>query len=258
MKTNKYEKNMMERHIHIPKQSEWANFIANSAEIDGYLISSNEVIRNRTSPAPRSLALQMTNCCNLAWDFVLSDTSPCPFELSLRICRNLLQGATAEGVCSGGQDSEKFLAGQESLKSCVPNWEKHLDEKTDFSIDEIHSATCSWSGRFKLLDEQMMKYLCRGFSPMPLQTEAAMLAWLAQYQLAYWQPFPDLNGMTGRFVTNAVRLRWSMPIWECDIKPACWRNNLSTYSKFWRKRGHQSVPDASIVPQLDTMTPQVE
>lgn len=243
----------MDRHIHTPNQSEWANFIANSSEIDGYLVSPNEVIRNRTSPAPRQLTLQMTNCCNITWDFVLSQSSPCPLELSLRIARSLLRGATEEGVCSGGEDVEKFISSQQFLKNCVPNVEKRLDKKTDFSIQDLDSAISSWSGRFKPIEEKMMEYLSRGFVPMSLQQEAAMFAWISQYQFAYWQPFPDLNGITGRFVTNAIRLRWSMTLWGCDIKTSSWTDNLEMYSKFWRKKGYQAQPDFSLVPSLDTI-----
>lgn len=246
----------MRRHIHTPKQSEWAKFIANSLEIDGYLITEGEVVRNRTSPTPKPLPMEMTNSCNNAWDFVLSESTPSPFELSLRIGRSLLRGATEEGACSGGQSVEMFLASQESLKSSIADWNKKMDKKTDFSIKDLEYVISSWGAHFSTLDEKMMEYLNRGFVPMHIQNEAAMFSWISQYQFAHWQPFPDANGLTGRFITNSLRLRWGMPLWDCDIKSKAWEDNLLMYVKFWRKKGYHAIPGGDLTPNLDKMSPQ--
>lgn len=240
----------MPRHIHIPKQHEWTIFLANTAEIDNYLVSSNEIVRTRTAPAPRRLALELTNCCNLVWDFVVPEPTPDPLRLAEAIDRRLVDGALQEGVIF---QSDLRIVNDPN----EPRWSRThsdktpLDEKTDFLHSNINEALGVWAARFSELDERMLDFLSRGFVPIDDIKYAGMFAWLTQYQFGFWCPYVGLNGMTGRFLTNSLRLRWGMPLWQSDIKPSAWKENLKMYSKIWMKKGSFSPIDQTVLPNLE-------
>jgi hypothetical protein len=234
----------MSRHIHIPAKIEWATFLANSGEIDNYLVSPNELLRVRYAPAPRRLALAMTDSCNLLWDFVTSASSPDLHGLARAINEALIDGGVQEGVV---YDPNLLPAPRLTREPT------HLDKKTDFLYSDIDSTLQSWVARFAALDHEGSDFLDRKCVPVPFQKDAAMFAWLSQYQWAHWCPFTGLNGMTGRYLTNALRLRWSMPLWACDIKKDSWWSNLDTYSKIWLKKGSFHPIEEKSLPNLEKL-----
>jgi hypothetical protein len=234
----------MSRHIHIPSKIEWATFLANSAEIDNYLVSPNELLRVRYAPAPRRLALAMTDACNCLWDFVVSSSTPDLHGLARAINGILIDGGVQEGVV---YDPNLLPAPRLTQEPT------HLDKKTDFLYSDIESTLKIWESRFRHIDEQGSDFLDRKWIPAPIQKDAAMFAWLTQYQWAFWCPFTGLNGMTGRYLSNAMRLRWSMNLWSCDIKKDSWWANLDMYSKIWLKKGSFHPIEEKSLPNLEKL-----
>jgi hypothetical protein len=228
----------MPRHIHIPQMADWTSFLANSAEIDNYLVSENELMRVRTTPAPRRLALALTNACNEIWTFVTSDEKVSLWATTCRVHEILQQGAAEElGMTEAGLPEDH---------AC-----RHIvDKKVYFQPQPGEDPIEEWKSQFEALDSKAMDYLDRGFSPLPFQKEIALWAWHTQYWLAYFCPFLNLNGMTGRFMTNAVRLRWSMPLWRCDTTRGAWRQNFDMYSRIWMKKGPFHPIPLAVLPNV--------
>jgi hypothetical protein len=229
----------MPRHIHIPQMPDWTSFLANSAEIDNYLVSENELLRVRTSPAPRQLALAMTNCCNEIWNFVTAEEPISIWDTAQKVNETLRKGAAEElGLTDEGLPPDHPAI--------------HIvDKKTYFTPSPGEDFMEEWKSQFELHDAKALDFLERGFSPLAFQKEIAVWAWQSQFWIASFSPFFNLNGMTGRFMTNAVRLRWSMPLWRCDTVRGAWRENLQMYTKFWMKKG-------PFHPLPDTVLPNVE
>lgn len=231
----------MPRHIHIPEMADWTSFLANSAEIDNYLVSENELLRVRTSPAPRQLALAMTNCCNEIWNFVTAEGAVSIWETTQKVNEMLRKGAAEElGLTDEGLPPDHPVI--------------HIvDKKTYFEHTPGEKLVEEWACQFAAHDAKALDYLERGFSPLSLQKEIALWAWHSQFWIASFSPFFNLNGMTGRFMTNAVRLRWSMPLWRCDSVRGAWRENLKTYTKVWMKKGpFHPLPDA-VLPNVEKL-----
>ena len=234
----------MARHIHIPSQADWVSFLANSAEIDNYLVSENELNRVRTESHPRMLALSLTNCCNLLWDFVTSEVSPCPIALADAIDRSLVEGAVGEGLIDAPCDSGYRVKPMRNLI---------LDKRQNTNEQAILPASIFYTKQFLDYDEKIIDYLDRGVVPMWLQTEAATFAWLSQYWIAEWSMYPAANGLTGRFLTNALRLRWSMPLWNVNLKRDSWHSSLQTYSSLWIKNGYFTLLNSAVKPNLTAL-----
>lgn len=231
----------MPRHIHIPQMSDWTSFLANSAEIDNYLVSENELLRVRTSPAPRQLALAMTNCCNEIWSFVTTDGPVSIWDTTSKVNQMLQEGATEElGLNDQGLPPDHPVI--------------HIvDKKSSFDPTTSAGFIEEWKGQFGAHDAKAIDYLERGFSPLTLQKEIALWAWHSQFWIASFAPFFNLNGMTGRFMTNAVRLRWSMPLWKCDTVRGAWRQNLGMYTKFWMKKGPFHPLPGTVLPNVEKL-----
>lgn len=240
----------MSRHIHIPQSHEWSVFLGNTAEIDNYLISLNEISKIRTTPAPRQLGLRMTDCCNKLWDFVTAPETPSLLRLGGDINGLLIEGGVAEGLFFLPESNSTTHPGTQCTLRQNDN-PTYPNENTDFSSQDIPKQLDELQSQFRTLDEEIVDLLSRRFVPLEIQKQAAMLAWLAQYRIAYWRPFMALNGMTGRFITNSLRLRWSMTLWSNDIKKESWKQNLDTYSKLWSKKGSFFNPDVVLIPNLE-------
>lgn len=240
----------MPRHIHIPNPHDWSTFLANASEIDNYLVSVNEIARTRSSPAPRALTLQMTNCCNLLWDFVISDGKPSILTLGSSLNALLLQGGQDEGLLVPPKDTPyRERTTGAPLRSTYTD--TPFDKGTDFKPELIQEVLNQVQSHYSSLDEKIIDYLNRGFVPMDIQKPGAQFAWCIQYQFAWWRPFTGMNTLTGMFLTNALRLRWGMPIWLFEIKKDSWWSNLDEYSKFWRKKGSFYVLQKDFLPNLE-------
>ena len=228
----------MPRHIHIPQMADWTSFLANSAEIDNYLVSENELMRVRTTPAPRQLALALTNACNEIWTFVTDDGPVSIWNTASKVNQMLYLGATEElGLTDDGLPLDHPVI--------------HIVDKKSY-FDPVASANFieEWKAQFESYDEKALNYLERGFSPLTLQKEIALWAWHSQFWIASFSPFFHLNGMTGRFMTNALRLRWSMSLWKCDTVRGAWKQNLDMYAKFWMKKGPFHPLPGTVLPNV--------
>lgn len=170
----------------------------------------------------------MTDACNAMWDFVTSDSTPDLLVLAREVNAILIDGAAQEGVIYNPALTQAARSTQE---------EAILDKKTDFPHGQIEDTLQTCLNLFTTTDRAVQDYLDRRWVPLSIQNDAAMFAWLIQYRWGYWQPYNAMNGMVGRYLTNALRLRWSMPLWPCDLKKSSWWANLDDYSKFWSKKG---------------------
>jgi|LauGreDrversion4_2_1035121.scaffolds.fasta_scaffold27079_5 hypothetical protein len=214
----------MSRHIHIPSALDWCAFLANTAEIDGYLVSENELNRVRTSVAPRRYALALTNCANRLWDHATSDSPLNPMAAARDINNILAEGALEEGVIK-----EKYTGEWREGNTII-------DLKTDFDHELAPQVIHQWADQIKEIDAEVVDFLERGFTTMSLQRRAAMAAWITQFQWGHTCPFPALNGVTGRFLTNLLRMRWSMTMVRYDFAKGSWQKNLSICQKIWEKQ----------------------
>ena len=227
--------NKMSRHIHAPEISEWVAFLANSAEIDGYSVSENELYRIRTAVVQRKFALSLTNCANVIWDYATGQEPITISSAALHVNKILSENAVAEGFIQYGSLTEGDYRTGDPV----------IDSRTFFKPEMIPSFLSCLDSRIYELDLKALDYLERGFSPMYVQTELGMASWLTQFQLGYTCPFPCLNGLTGRFLTNCLRLRWSMTFWRCDLKTGVWESNLNQCKQLWKR-----LPPEEIVKPL--------
>lgn len=225
----------MPRHIHTPEMSEWVAFLANSAEIDGYSVSENELYRIRTAAVQRKFALSLTNCANLVWGYATGEDPITLSSAALNINRTLCEGAISEG----------FIQSSSIMDSEYRTGDPVIDSRTWFKPEMIHSFLSVLDSKIMEFDLQALDYLERGFSPMHFQSELGMASWLTQFQFGYTCPFPCLNGLTGRFLTNCLRLRWSMTFWRCDLKTGVWESNLNQCKQLWKR-----LPPEEIVKPL--------
>lgn len=214
----------MSRHIHIPSAIDWCAFLANTAEIDGYLVSENELNRVRTSVAPRRYALALTNCANILWEFATSDSPLDPISAARQINAILKEGALEEGVIK-----EQYTSDWREGKPI-------LDPETNFDARAAPVVIEEWANQIKEMDNNMVDFLERGFTTMAMQRKAGMSAWISQFQWGHICPFPALNGVTGRFITNLLRIRWSMTMVRYDYAKGVWLKNLNDCKKIWTKQ----------------------
>lgn len=221
----------MPRHIHTPEMPDWVSFLANTAEIDGYSISENELYRIRASPTPRKLALSLTNCANTIWECATSVEPVCVSVIARNINETVVEGAKEENFIQSGADTSSFWRARQPL----------IDSDTSFQVQDIPQFMSSLDECIKEFDSKAIDYLERGFSPMVLQRELGMVSWLTQFQFGYTCPFPCLNGLTGRFLTNCLRLRWSMTLWRCDLKTGVWESNLNQCKQLWKKLSPEEI-----------------
>jgi hypothetical protein len=215
--------------------ADWVAFLANTAEIDGYLISENELYRIRSSPVQKKFALSLTNCANLIWEHATSQDQISPSGIALQLNQNLSKAAADEGFIQN-------LWGEDYYRTTDP----FRESRTPFSPIFIPNFLSSLDSKIQELDLQAQDYLERGFCPLTIQSQLGMASWLTQFQLGYTCPFPCLNGLTGRFLTNCLRLRWSMTLWRCDLKTGVWESNLNQCKQLWKK-----LPPEEIVKPLD-------
>ena len=217
----------MSKRIHIPSSLYWLNFSSNSAYVDGYSISNNELSRCRASPHLRPLGYALTESCNKIWGFAYEE-KPSILDLMNEI----------NGILASGTEKDSW---KPSKKSVI---------HTEQDKSKIKENIETWALNFKTLDQEAEGFLSRGFSPADLQEGLANFAWLSQYWISYWNSFSSIDGICGRFVTNAVRLRWSMPLWECDLDIGIWKENEAMYHLFWQKNGCFKEIPKNMVPNL--------
>lgn len=217
----------MSKRIHFPQSSGWLNFSSNSANIDDYHISNNELSMCRKNPETKPFGYSLTEACNRIWRFVYEE-DPSTSVLMSDINEILTSGLKKE-------------IWKPKVKSTIYSKQDELKINENIQI---------WDVNFKQLNQDAEVFLARGFSPGETQVKLANFAWLSQYWVSYWNPTWQVSGVCGRFVTNAIRLRWSMPLWECDLDVGAWSGNEMMYHSFWKQNGCFTKIPINMVPNV--------
>lgn len=241
----------MSRHIHTPEKNDWVTFLANSAEIDKYLASENELYNVTKIGLPRPFSLSLVHSVNKAWDYIISDK-----PISVWDTADVIHECLSTGAVEGGFLNETYRYASRRREGDFPT---PPDQYPCLPHSLLLQKKDDLAARILTLDEKAMDFLGRRFSTFLLQKELGMTAWLIQYQMAYMKPYSSLNGLTGRLFTNLLRLRWSMPIWKCDLKEGVWDQNLMQCVKLWKD--HDLVyplPDSVYKPSLKKFDPKEE
>lgn len=82
-----------------------------------------------------------------------------------------------------------------------------------------------------------------GLLPMEAAHRAGGFAYTFGFDMATVCPYGALNGMTGRLVAEAIRLRLRLPFWGCRFTKSSWWSEMARH----RERG-EYFSEFSIIP----------
>jgi hypothetical protein len=207
--------------------------------IDGFEITGKSIlvaVRNPSDiPECGEFARSMAKACNLLSRFAHGPQIEVGSEELLQLCttvnQNLVAGAVESKMLNEGRE------GRRSGPDSPPEPPSRFSARQAWEMLESHSVLLS------SLAAELAGSSGSGYLPISTAHRIGGFCYTFPLDMALVCPFGALNGMTGRMVAEAVRLRLRLPFYGFQMNRSTWLNELAKQ----QERG-QHFSEQSIIP----------
>lgn len=218
---------------------EWADACGRMCSIDGFEITGKSILvavrKPSDIPECGEFAQSVARACNHLAAFSAGHPRKVGRDELLRLCSDvnekIVAGAVESKMLNGGREGRRFT------KDSPPDPPSRFSARTAWEMLEAHS----W--RFSLLASELCSTSGTGLLPIDTAHRAGGFCYTFPLDMATVCPFGALNGMTGRMVGEALRLRLRLPFYGFQMTRNTWLNELGKQ----QERG-QHFSDLSTIP----------
>ena len=218
---------------------DWADACGRMCSVDGFDITGKAILiavrKPSDIPECGEYAKSVAQACNhLAIFSARHPRMIGPKEL-LELCT-----AVNAKIVTGAVESKMLNEGREGrrvMKDAPP------ERPSPFGAREAREMLVDHSARLSWIAADLNPSAGTGYLPMANAHRAGGFAYTFPFDMATVCPFGALNGMTGRMVAEAIRLRLRLPFFGFQMNKNQWNSELSKQ----QGRGHH-FSELSVIP----------
>lgn len=218
---------------------DWADACGRICTIDGFELTGKAILiavrKPSDIPECGEFAKALAQSCNDLIRFasrhprVIGEREL--IDLCVAVNRRLIAGAMESKMLNEGRE------GRRVAKDAPPDGVPPFTPEAAWKMLEDHSALLT------RVAAEMVPGDGTGYLPLEVAQRAGGFAYTFPFDMATVCPFGALNGMTGRLVAEAVRLRLRFPFFGFQMTRAHWSGELVRH----RERGYH-FSEFSIIP----------
>lgn len=218
---------------------EWADACGRMCTVDGFEITGKSILiavrKPSDIPECGEFAKSVAQACNDLSRFAFRH----PRKIGAKELVDLCTAVNAKLV-AGAVESKMLNEGREGRRLTK---EAPPDRTTGFSPRDAWDLFIEHSARLGRIAAELNPSAGTGYLPMVNAHRAGGFAYTFPFDMATVCPFGALNGMTGRMVAEAVRLRLRLPFFGFQMTKQQWFAEM----KKQQERGHH-FSELSVIP----------
>jgi len=218
---------------------DWADACGRMCSVDGFDITGKAILiavrKPSDIPECGEYAKSVAQACNHLANFSARHPRLIGPKELLELCI-----AVNEKIVAGAVESKMLNEGREgrrAMKDAPP------ERPSPFSARDAWEMLVDHSARLSRIAADLKPSAGTGYLPMEKAHRAGGFSYTFPLDMATVCPFGALNGMTGRMVAEAVRLRLRLPFFGFQMNKSQWNSELSKQ----QERG-QHFSELSVIP----------